>query len=136
MLDIKNYFDDISQDLLMKMIREKIEDESILNLIKDYLSCKVEFEGQIHIKRKVILQGSPVSPVLSNLYLHNPDAYMEETGYHWIRFADNIYIDSKQRLQVAKSMELASIRKLLEQEVRHFQNFVTTGERYRPYKYY
>lgn len=27
-------------------------------------------------------------------------------------------------------------RKLLEQEVRHFQNFVTTGERYRPYKYY
>lgn len=93
-LDIKDYFDDISQELLMKLLREKIEDESILNLIKDYLSCKVEFEGQIHIKRKGILQGSPISPVLSNLYLHNLDAYMEETGYHWIRFADNIYIYS------------------------------------------
>lgn len=93
-LDIKDYFDDISQELLMKLLREKIEDESILNLIKDYLSCKVEFEGQIHIKRKGILQGSPISPVLSNLYLHNLDVYMEETGYHWIRFADNIYIYS------------------------------------------
>ncbi|MBQ8041079.1 MAG: CRISPR-associated endonuclease Cas2 [Lachnospiraceae bacterium] len=91
-LDIKDYFDTIPLQALMALVKEQISDERIQKLIEGYLYCRVDYEGQISAKTVGILQGSPISPILSNWYLHGLDCFMEEKAYAWIRFADNIYI--------------------------------------------
>lgn len=94
-LDIQDYFDSIPLDKVMQLLRGRISDERIMKLISGYLYCKVEVDGHIYSRQNGLLQGSPISPILSNLYLHDLDGYMEEIGYHWIRFADNIYLYDK-----------------------------------------
>lgn len=91
-IDIENFFDMISLERLMSLIQEKITDETVIYLIRSYLYCKVAFDDSVKDRKKGIIQGNSMSPVLSNLYLHALDQYMEEKRYKWIRFADNINI--------------------------------------------
>lgn len=94
-IDLKDYFDSISLKILLKKISEYITDYKVLNLIKKYLYCRIMYEDEIKEKTTGLLQGSPLSPVLSNLYLHDFDKLLDEKSYHWIRFADNIYVYTK-----------------------------------------
>lgn len=91
-VDIKDYFDAISLDKLTKLLKERFTDERVYKLLLKYLYCKIDIDGHIFHKDQGILQGNPISPVLSNYYLNNFDRSMQEKGYHWIRFADNIYV--------------------------------------------
>ena len=91
-LDIKNFFDNINHDVLMKRIRRKIEDARVLGLIQAYLSCTVMDDHICSQKTKGVLQGGPLSPLLSNIYLDDLDKYMEEKGYHFCRFGDDINV--------------------------------------------
>ncbi len=91
-IDIKDYFDTIPLDSIMVLLKEKITDEAVLNVIFQYLYCKIDVDNRIFNKMIGLVQGNAISPILSNLYLHSLDTYMEEQGYKWIRFADNIYV--------------------------------------------
>ena len=62
------------------------------NIIYKYIHCRVLIDEKIEEKEKGIVQGNSISPVLSNLFLHSLDNYMESGGFNWIRFADNIFI--------------------------------------------
>ena len=104
-IDIKNYFDCIPLDRLMILIRERIRDERLQKLLYSYLFCKEDLEGHIYSRQQGILQGSPISPLLSNLYLHSLDEYMEERKYCWIRFSDNIYVYTEEEDIAAKAYE-------------------------------
>lgn len=91
-IDLKNYFDTIPLEELILEIRKYISDEAVLHLIEQYLFCRISFEGKIIQKAKGIIQGNSISPVLSNLYLHEFDKMMEERKACWLRYADNIYV--------------------------------------------
>lgn len=65
--------------------------------IKSYLHVTVLENNRTYKKERGIVQGSGISPVLSNLYLHELDLWLEENGYHWLRYADNIYVYTKSR---------------------------------------
>lgn len=93
-IDIKDYFDSIFLPLLLKNIQNKISDSVVLELLKKYLYCTLSQDGNIQKKTKGILTGNAISPILSNLYLHDFDQNIEKQGLKWIRFADNIYIFS------------------------------------------
>lgn len=92
--DISNYFDEINLERLFELLKEKIEDEAVLALIRSYLYCTILADGVVTKRKRGIVQGSSISPVLANLYLHSLDCYLTEKDYHWIRFADdlNIYV--------------------------------------------
>ena len=93
-LDIKDFFPSIHLGRLRKIMREHL-DEKVVSLIWSFLTREVEREGKItHIERG-LLQGSSMSPVLSNLYLHAFDVHMEEAGLRWLRFSDNNYVCCK-----------------------------------------
>lgn len=94
-VDLKNYFDAIRIEYLYDLLKKRISDEAVLGLIESYLYCEVAKDEQIVKKHVGIVQGSSMSPVLSNLYLHEFDCYLQEKGYLWIRFADNINIYMK-----------------------------------------
>ena len=100
-MDIESYFDKIPLDRMMLLIEQRIEDKAVRQLIRRFLYCKVAFDSRIEDKTIGIIQGNPASPVLSNFYLNELDHYMEEKGYCWVRFADNINIYTKTQEEAA-----------------------------------
>lgn len=95
-IDIKSFFDNIDLHILLDKLIPYV-DEDVINLIKKYLFCKVRTDTEITDKQKGVVQGNPISPILSNLYLHSLDEYLTDSEYNWIRFADDIkiYADSQ-----------------------------------------
>lgn len=91
-IDVKNFFDEIDLSKMLSLLGEHITDKRVISLIESYLYCSVISDGEIYLKEKGIIQGCSMSPVLSNVYLHNLDNYMTSEEYCWIRFADNICI--------------------------------------------
>ena len=94
-IDIKSFFDTIPLDRMIKLLKDRIEDNAVIHLIEKYLYCRV-FNGEKSFKKNVgLIQGNSISPVLSNLYLHYLDCMLEAKGYNWLRYADNICVYTK-----------------------------------------
>lgn len=98
-IDIKDYFDNIPMDRMYDLICDMIYDENVLKLIHSYLFCSLLTDDEVIRKERGLVQGSPLSPIFSNLYLHNLDMHLSKMHYCWIRFADNIYVFCKGREQ-------------------------------------
>jgi RNA-directed DNA polymerase len=70
-MDIEAFFDNIDHAWLMRMLKERIEDESFLRLIGKWLRAKVmEEDGKVLHPHTGSPQGGIISPTLSNIYLH------------------------------------------------------------------
>jgi group II intron reverse transcriptase/maturase len=76
-IDIKGYFDNINHDILMKLLKKRIEDTQFLNLIRDMLNAGYIEDWQYHKTYSGTPQGGIVSPILANIYLHELDEFME-----------------------------------------------------------
>ena len=76
--DIKSYFPTVNHEILMKLISRRVKDPIITKLIRDGLKARVftRNEGK-YIPELGTPQGGILSPLLSNVYLHEFDRYME-----------------------------------------------------------
>lgn len=96
-IDIKSYFDTISHEGLMQMLECKIADRRFLRYIRRMLKAGVLREGEFSKNDEGTPQGSLVSPILSNIYLHYVlDVWFESVvklhckGNAWLfRYADD-----------------------------------------------
>jgi len=97
-LDVKNFFDTIEHNRLLGQLKKLIGDERLYVLLEKYIVCTVESDYKLVQKNCGIIQGSPLSPLLSNLYLTEFDYWLEQQGYAFVRFADdiNIYVTDLQ----------------------------------------
>ena len=69
--DIKGFFDNLSHEWLMRMLAERIDDQSILRLIKKWLKAGVlDTDGKVLRPESGTPQGGIISPLLANVYLH------------------------------------------------------------------
>jgi len=95
-IDVRHFFDEICIEKLIKILNVETKDIKVLKLIEKYCRCFVTKGAEVIRKEKGILQGSSMSPVLSNIYLDGLDKYLDKAGYNWLRYADNIcvYTDS------------------------------------------
>ncbi len=69
-VDIKGYFDTINHTWLMRMLRERIADRSILRVIGKWLRVGILEEGKRTYNELGVPQGGVISPILANIYLH------------------------------------------------------------------
>lgn len=68
--DIKGFFNNVNHDWLIKFVSERISDPNIIRLIKKYLKAGILESGKIEMPQKGTPQGSILSPILANIYLH------------------------------------------------------------------
>ena len=76
--DIKGFFDNISHDVLIRILRERIADERFLRLIKKFLNAGYIEEWKFHKTYSGTPQGGIISPILANIYLDKFDKYVKE----------------------------------------------------------
>ena len=78
-LDIRSYFDNIVRDVLVEMVEKRVSDGSVLRLIHKWIKVGVIEEGKLLVSETGTGQGQPISPLLSNIYLHHVlDKWFEE----------------------------------------------------------
>jgi len=112
--DIKGFFDNVDHDKLMDFIRVRIMDTTLLNLIGKFLKAGYIDDGQLVKSDKGTPQGSILSPMLANIFLHYVlDEWFEITvknhvrGYcELVRYADDFvcvvrYADDAERMEQA-----------------------------------
>src|SRR5208282_2851132 len=68
--DIRGFFDNIDHEWLLKFLRHRIADKRILRLISKWLTAGVSDDGQWSRTTVVTPQGSVISPILANVFLH------------------------------------------------------------------
>jgi retron-type reverse transcriptase len=77
--DLKSYFDTIDHGVLLSLLRKKIADERLLDLIHKFLKAGYMENWQWHQTWSGAPQGGVLSPLLSNVMLNAFDHYMQET---------------------------------------------------------
>ena len=75
---IKAYFDTIGHHVLIGILRRRIADESLIELIWKFLKAGYLEDWQYNATFSRTPQGSGISPILANIYLNELDGYMEE----------------------------------------------------------
>jgi len=68
--DIRSFFDSVSQDWLIRFVEHRIGDKRIVRLIRKWLRAGVLEDGVVSVSDRGTGQGSVISPLLANIYLH------------------------------------------------------------------
>lgn len=89
-IDIYHYFDCIPHEQLLSLIEKEISNPALYLLVEKYLKCQVVKEQESWYVDTGILQGSSLSPLLANRYLHEFDVFCKQNAFPFIRFADDI----------------------------------------------
>jgi group II intron reverse transcriptase/maturase len=115
-IDLSKFFDRINHDRLLLRVKMKVPDPRIIKLIGITLRSGVMCEGALQATTEGTTQGSPLSPLLSNIVLDELDKELEKRGLAFCRFADdcNIFVGSKK----AAERVMASVTQLLEKKMK------------------
>lgn len=119
-IDLAKFFDKIHQDKLIGRLGLKIEDRRILKIIGMTLRSGVmTVDGIVEPTDEGSTQGSPLSPLLSNIVLDELDKELESRGLEFCRYADdcNIFVRSKEAANRVMESISKFIRNRLKLEV-------------------
>ena len=106
-----SFFDQGDHDVLMARVSRKVHDKRLLKLIGRYLRAGVMIDGLCQPSEQGTMQGGPLSPLLSNIYLDDLDKELERRGLPFVRYADDFVIFTK--TEVAAQRVYASIERFL-----------------------
>ena len=114
--DIQGFFDHVDHNILMDLVREKIADGRVLDLLEAFLKCGVMRDAEFEETTEGTPQGGVISPLLANIYLNHFDRRMGEKGYLLLRYADDFLIFCKTEGE-AHNAEYAA-EKVLDEELK------------------
>lgn len=112
-VDLKNFFNTIDHEHLMKILEKKISDKRFLQYLRRMLKSQILRETAAVANDTGTPQGSIVSPILANIFLHEVlDLWFEENfgrsgRGHLVRYADDFVVTFK-----TKSLAQSFVRKL------------------------
>jgi group II intron reverse transcriptase/maturase len=91
-IDLKTFFDEVDHCLLLQLLYRKVKCGQTLRLIRKWLRVPIELNGKLTKRRKGVPQGSPLSPILSNIMLDELDKELSGMGVKYVRYADDFSI--------------------------------------------
>lgn len=142
--DIKRAFDSIDSDILMNLLKKKINDTKFLKLIKDGLKNNIRFENKRKQNLKGIKQLGVASPILFNIYMHQFDLAIYQTIKNLdeknLKENRNYYQQTKKYLTITSRIDKTQkkIKSLLEHKNGtgefNFKKFMELRDSMRMYK--
>lgn len=127
-IDLEKFFDKINHDRLMQRLSKGVGDKRLLRLINAYLQTGMMADGLVEQRVSGTPQGSPMSPLLSNIVLDEMDRELEKRGLSFCRYADdcNIFVNSRK----AGERVLASLTGFIEKKLKLKVNREKSGVRH------
>jgi RNA-directed DNA polymerase len=98
-IDLEKFFDRVCHQRLMAKLAQRVGDRRLLVLVGWLLKAKVVLlDGVVVANEQGVPQGSPPSPLLSNIVLDELDQELSRRGHRFVRYADdcNVYVRSEQ----------------------------------------
>ena len=105
--DIDAFFDNVDHGLLLKKVENVIHEPEICKLVRQWISADVWDGEKLFTLKKGIPQGSPISPILANLFLDELDERMLGKGYKFVRYADDYLVLCKNPKDASAALELS-----------------------------
>jgi len=102
-MDLKSFFDEVDHCILLQLLYRRVKCPLTLRLIRKWLRAPILINGKLTKRRKGVPQGSPLSPLLSNIMLNELDREMERRGLKYVRYADDFSIYCKSNYQARKT---------------------------------
>jgi len=144
-IDLQSFFDEVDHCLLLQLLYRKVKCPVVLRLIRKWLRAPIMINGKLTKRRKGVPQGSPLSPLLSNIMLHELDKELEKQGLKYVRYADDfsiytknnstarkkgnaVFLFLKDKLKLPINREKSGIRKPVQFEILGYR-FVPTYEK-------
>jgi group II intron reverse transcriptase/maturase len=115
-IDLENFFDEVDHCLLLQLVYRKMKCPLTLRLIRKWLRAPILIHGKLTKRRKGVPQGSPLSPLLSNILLHELDQYLEKQRLRYVRFADDFSLYAKTPYLAQKAVK--SVTEFVEGKLR------------------
>ncbi|HZP02616.1 MAG TPA: CRISPR-associated endonuclease Cas1 [Terriglobia bacterium] len=104
--DIDSFFDEVDHHLLLARFAESIRDADLARLIASWLAAPIQEGAERIVPTRGLPQGSPISPLLANLYLDRFDEALLKRHLRLVRFADDFLILCRSRPQAESAFEL------------------------------
>lgn len=115
-IDLSKFFDRVNHDRVIHLLSGYVTDKRILRLIGMILRSGAMVNGVVQLTEEGTVQGSPLSPLLSNVVLDELDKELERRGLEFCRYADdcNIFV----RTLKSANRVMTSISKFIEQKLK------------------
>lgn len=132
--DIRGCFDEFDMEILSFLVNDWIKTRKIARITEGAFRAPILEHGRVIRRTKGVPQGSPLSPILSNLYLHTLDYGLARLGIDIVRYADDwiilcksekemrhvyrVVFDFTEDIRVELNLEKTDIGNLEDQEIR------------------
>jgi group II intron reverse transcriptase/maturase len=128
-LDLEKFFDEVNHHRLMWLLSTRIGDKQLLQLIHRYLKAGMLADGLEQQRIKGTPQGSPLSPLLSNIVLDELDKELEQRGHSYVRYADDvkIFVSSSSKAEEVKRSISRYIENKLKLKVNNTKSKICKG---------
>lgn len=98
-IDLQTFFDEVDHSLLLNLVYQRVKCPKTMLLIRRWLRAPMLKNGKLHKRKKGVPQGSPISPLLSNILLDKLDKELHGRKLPFVRYADDFSIYCKSRAQ-------------------------------------
>lgn len=105
--DIEGFFDHVHHDTLLRQLRKVVDDRGLLDMVALWLAAVVREGGRSWLLTCGLPQGSPLSPLLSNLYLDDLDEAVLAEFPGLVRYADDFVVLVRSPEQAIEALALA-----------------------------
>ncbi|WP_017302244.1 CRISPR-associated endonuclease Cas1 [Nodosilinea nodulosa] len=103
--DIVKYFDTLQHPRLLAEVKERLNQPWVLALLQGWITAGTLTREGILLPTCGVPQGSPISPLLANVYLDDFDELLTQAGHKLVRYADDFVVlaRTQQRLVEAQT---------------------------------
>ena len=115
-IDLQKFFDTVPQDRMISKLLQRVKSGEIVSLIRTFLRSGVMNQDTFEETELGLQQGSPLSPLLANIYLNELDEELSKRGLRSTRYADDLLVYVKSEKAANRVME--SLTKFIEKKMK------------------